>query len=170
MCTSKAENIKLISLSVSPDDSSLRSGPTVVSGLKQFYPFFKKNRMFQLGSYILRVTILNSELGNLILQPDLTRCWLNGRHKWWLGGEVPQVRIWEKIGGSVEIWLQYKNYKFEIFYFFYVAEVSRVLKVDFCCILFLRFKMFFNRVDFKYSWIYFLAHFWCCYCRRCLEL
>lgn len=25
-----------------------------------------------------------------------------------------------KIGGSVEIWLQYKNYKFEIFYFFFM--------------------------------------------------
>lgn len=98
MCTNKAKNIGIISLSVTPDDSSLWPGQTVGSGLKPFYPFFfffLKNRMFQLGSYILRVTILNSESGNLILQPDLTRCWLNGRQKWWLWDEMPQVKIWE---------------------------------------------------------------------------
>lgn len=107
-CKNKAKNIKLISLSVNPDDSSLWSGQTVVSGLKQFYPFFFFfNRMFQLGSYILRVTILNSESGNLILQPDLTRCWLNGRQKWWLWDLMPQVRIWENkrfCGNLAVIW------------------------------------------------------------------
>lgn len=56
-----------------------------------------------------------------------------------IGGEEPQVRIWEKIGDFVDIWLQYKNPKFEILYFLWIGGIQE-LESSFLLHLFSQFQ------------------------------